>query len=131
MLNNILLVDDDEATNCLHEIVLGQAGIAQQLHMARDGKEALQLLVEEPPLRPELILLDINMPGFDGFDFLEEYQNYPASLKQTTIIAMVSTSLLESDRLRSQRYSEVVGFLPKPLTEEAILSFVKHHFPAG
>lgn len=72
--NRILLVDDDAVTNMMHSRVIERSGRAKRIDVATDGQEALDLLRSDlaagHPL-PELIFLDINMPGMGGFEFLE------------------------------------------------------------
>ena len=78
-LNCILLVDDDEPTNFLNQMVIEELDIAEQIRVAQNGQEALTYLKktgigdENFPL-PDLILLDINMPAMNGWEFLERYR---------------------------------------------------------
>lgn len=76
-MKNILLVDDDNIFNFLNTKLLRQSGIADEIHTALNGKEALDLLNNYYTgafALPDVILLDLNMPVMDGFAFLEAFK---------------------------------------------------------
>lgn len=117
---SILLVDDDDITNFLHKTLLEDLNITSHIRVANTGKEALQLIQEQWQDDHEhvqendrkLILLDINMPGMDGFEFLEVSKELDL---HNTYVAMLSSSPLEADRTKASRY-QVIDYIEKPLT---------------
>jgi len=126
---SILLVDDDETTNFINELMISDMGITDELLQANNGKEAIDLLEERIKLDkmlPDLILLDINMPVMDGFDFLDAYQHLQFHKKPSVIIVMLTTSLNPSDVERAKQ-AEITDYINKPLTEEKINSILKDH----
>ncbi|OUJ72613.1 response regulator [Hymenobacter crusticola] len=131
-LSCILLVDDDQTTNFLNQLLLKKLGIAEQILVAQDGQEALNMLTQpaEPqaPTYPALILLDVNMPGMNGIQFLEAYQQMPLSQQQAIVIIMLTTSLHPRDVERVQRLSIVTDFVSKPLTAEKMQAILQNHF---
>ncbi|MFD0992434.1 response regulator [Tenacibaculum geojense] len=134
-LNCILLVDDDRATNFFHKMVIEDLKVCNHVQICTDGRDALDYLTNQGDYsknknypKPELIFLDINMPGLNGFDFLEEYKDLPSDLKDSKIIIMLSTSLIEDDRLRAESYKEVSEFKNKPLTEKYITDIIIKYF---
>lgn len=127
-LRRILLVDDDTVTNMLHRRVLERSGHVQNIDVATDGQEALDILYadlkEKRPL-PELIFLDINMPGMGGFEFLERYKEMQLESDMHLIIVMLSTSLLEADHAKAEADPNVHCFCDKPLRLEKLTELVE------
>ena len=68
---------------------------------------------------PDVILLDINMPVMDGFEFLEEFEKNTDCNKHTKVF-MLTSSTQDEDRINSLKYSCVNGYFDKPLTIEHI-----------
>ncbi len=127
-LRKIFLVDDDEADNEFHRIVLEEAGFrgAVECHLyAEDALERLRAPGAEPP---DLILLDINMPRMSGFDFIEELEGLK-EVGARPVVAMLSTSRSPQDRERARGLPRISGFLNKPLREEELYSLLNQHFP--
>ncbi|MBU1719687.1 MAG: response regulator [Bacteroidetes bacterium] len=95
----ILLVEDDHATNFLHKMILQKAGVAENILVALNGKEALTIIrdagnqTDGNSLKPDLIFLDINMPIMNGWEFIEEYKKLADELKNNTTIIMLSASM--------------------------------------
>lgn len=117
-----LLVDDDEATNFINELLIEELDFTENLLIARNGKEALDLikgLYRQKKRLPELILLDINMPVMDGFEFLEAFSALNCPQKEATMIVMVTTSLHQKD-IDKVKKTGVAGYLNKPLTRQAL-----------
>lgn len=130
-LSSIMLVDDDTTTNFLNQTLIQRLGVAQHLHIAENGAEALQALHQTcVPLGtscPSLILLDMKMPIMNGIEFLEAYSQLPLDKQQSIVIVMLTTSMLPSDMARMQQLP-VAGVLNKPLTKEKLQALVAEHF---
>lgn len=113
---SVLLVDDSRADNFLHRELIREADFADHVAVARDGVEALDYLSgagEGGPFPPELVLLDINMPRMDGFEFLEA--SAKLALPELAIV-MLTTSHDPEDEVRARRTGRVAEFLHKPLS---------------
>jgi CheY-like chemotaxis protein len=129
-LNKILLVDDNEADNYLHKLIISEAEVAESVVDQPDGKAALEYLEKgADQLPPDLIFLDINMPRMNGWEFLEAYAQLPDELQSAVVIVMLTTSVFSKDRERAERLPNFSGFLSKPLTEEDLLKVIQQHFP--
>jgi CheY-like chemotaxis protein len=131
LLPAILLVDDDATTNFINQHLLRRMQVSEEILVALNGQEALRMLqarcVQPCASCPALVLLDINMPVMDGFAFLKAYNELPQALREGTVIVMLTTSLLDADRLHA-RQLPVAGFLNKPLTRAGIHDVLHRHF---
>ena len=113
-LNKVLLVDDSEADQYLTQIVVQDYNPNIEFLVASDGREALDMLAAMDAY-PDLVLLDINMPGLNGYNFLDEYSQLD---NQSAIVVMLSSSSQTSDKERCLSYECVVDYFIKPLTKE-------------
>jgi CheY-like chemotaxis protein len=130
-IDTVLLVDDDAGTNFLNRMVLEDAEVAKQIQTVLNGKEAIQFLanVEKEELSdPMLILLDINMPVMDGWEFLNAYRELNGKPKRDIIIVMLTTSLNPADKERAESISEIAGFKTKPLSREMLHEILTTYF---
>lgn len=136
-INCILLIDDDEATNFLSNIILEDAGIAKHIKTKQTAKAALNYIEDSAHLNgtpntlpfPDLILLDMNMPAMDGWEFIEVYRDLAKKIGKQSVIVMLTTSLNPDDRLRALSIPEILSFENKPLTFEIVESILTRFFP--
>ena len=110
----ILLVEDNPADVRLTLEALKEARVPNRLHVARDGVEALRMLKDESGTvpRPDLILLDLNLPRKDGREVLQEIKQ-DESLRHIPVV-ILSTSQAEQDILQSYRL-RANAFITKPV----------------
>lgn len=111
---NILLVEDDDVDVLGITRALKKYMNQYKLFRAVDGIEALNMLRGENgyPLlaKPYLILLDINMPRMDGFDFLKEIRK--DQILNTTVVFVLTTSCNENDKLDAYKLN-IAGYIIK------------------
>jgi len=119
MIKSILVVDDNEADQMITRTAINDYNPNIKILVAYDGTEALQVLRElnEPP---SIILLDINMPQMNGFEFLEKYK----TVCNSAIIVMLSSSDQEQDKMRALSHSDVKDYITKPITMEDLRNAV-------
>lgn len=118
---SILLVDDDEATNYLHRLYLEEWEYTGKVYTALNGQEALDFLKTNEEFRqgrPSLILLDINMPIMNGFEFMEAYEKLSEEYKASIVVVMLTSSLHSSDQERAKHLNDLTSFINKPLSRE-------------
>ncbi len=111
---DILLVEDNPADVRLTRLALKDAS-PNTLHVARDGAEALRMLLGDggrPPLRPDVILLDLNLPRKDGREVLAEIKQREELMRIPVIV--LTTSQSEEDVRRSYKL-HANAFVTKPL----------------
>ena len=127
----ILLVDDDPDDNFLHRLIIEDSGHCERVRVAETGQQALAYLTNQTApnyCRPNVILLDINMPGMNGFEFLAEYEKLDKSYQANVVLMMLTTSLNPDDERRANRHGVVDGYKGKPLTQQMLDEIVKQHF---
>jgi CheY-like chemotaxis protein len=115
-INKILLVDDDAAANYLSKELLESLHAAKEIEIAENVLRALKMISQEDC--PDIVFLDIKMPGLDGFDFLDKLKKL--TLSKNVKIVMLTSSLRPEDKLRAFSYKAVVDYLEKPLTPEKV-----------
>lgn len=124
-----MLVDDDSTTNFLHEDLISEMDIAQEIIIAINGKEALEKLNELCLSNqcPDLILLDINMPVMTGFEFLEKYNEMYPGTGYPSKIVMLTTSLYPGDAQKAEEL-KVTEYINKPLEENSLGMIMTKYF---
>ncbi len=111
---NILLVEDDDLDIKLAQILLFERdGLSCNLFTAKNGKEALSFLSDEDGPKIDLVLLDINMPVMDGFEFLQNIRANSSTYKLPII--MCTTSNYHRDVERAKSF-DVIDYINKPIT---------------
>jgi len=124
-IDTIMMIDDDEATNFLHDIIINTANCCNNLIIVDDAQKALEMLKGD--LQPNLIFLDINMPKMNGWEFLDLFKEIMKDKENLKKIIMFSTSLNPRDKEKAQKY-ENVQFMSKPLTEDLIFEVINTYF---
>lgn len=113
----IFIIDDDEISIELSRIILSMSDV-ENVDYRGSGREAIKYLDEclKNDGFPDLIFLDINLPGMDGFDFIRHYEAHYRNFFPETGIILLTNSVIEDDRYRAENYESVIDFWNKPLT---------------
>ena len=120
-----MLVDDSEADLLFTQIVLERSGQGFEVLPFDQARDALDHL-REPAHGVRLILLDINMPGMDGFEFLEAWRRLPRQQREDAAVVMLSSSSDPADRRRALSVPGVADYLTKPLDLAAASALTRH-----
>lgn len=122
----ILLVEDNPADVRLTEEALREGKVRNNLHVARDGVEALEFLRREGrhanAQRPDLVLLDLNLPRKDGREVLAEIKDHPEL--RTIPVVVLTTSSAEADILKSYKL-HANCYITKPVDLEQFVQVVR------
>jgi CheY-like chemotaxis protein len=121
----LLLVEDNYGDVVLTQEAFSRAKVANHLSVARDGEQALQMLRRQAPYtdqpRPDLVLLDLNLPRLDGQAVLKAVKADPAT--QTIPVVVMTSSRAEIDILKSYQLN-ANGYIVKPVDFERLSEVV-------
>ncbi|MFN3951215.1 MAG: response regulator [Thermaurantimonas sp.] len=113
----IMLVDDDPVFNFITRKCIESAQIEHILEEYLDGSDAIEALYDKksPDQLPDHILLDINMPKMNGWQFLEALRNL--NIEKEISVTIVTSSIDGEDRRKAYTYPEINEFLIKPISK--------------
>ena len=115
------VIEDDPITATTTKFLLEKNWQGERVQTYHDGEQALTQLVaalERGLDVPDLILLDLNMPRMDGWEFLEEFSRL--SLPHPICVLVLTSSINPADHVKAARYQHVAGYFPKPLNARSI-----------
>lgn len=122
--NDVFVVDDDKVYHFILKNLLKRNNIEVNSRFFENGHDAIEGLKENSKngtTLPDLILLDINMPVMDGWQFLEEFRKIKATLNKETVIYMVSSSNSPFDLNKAKDFpNEIQDYFLKPVCLEDI-----------
>jgi CheY-like chemotaxis protein len=123
----LLLIDDDAFANEMVVMLLEKAGIKSDFRTS--GADALNYLNDCKTINsfPDVMLVDINMPGMDGFTFIKHYEERFRKKSPNTKIFVLTNSMLRKERDKINNYNSVVELWNKPLTMNKISELVECH----
>lgn len=123
---DILLVEDNPGDVRLTEEAFTDASINNDLHVVRDGQEALDFLFQvrdyESAPRPDLILLDLNLPKVDGMEVLEDVKSDP-NLRRIPVIILTGSEAEEDIVESYENHSN--AYLTKPIDPDEFVTLVQ------
>ena len=117
----IMLVEDSPSDRELTQLALQRAKLTNDLIFAEDGEEALELLEDPSVARPDLILLDLNMPGMDGREFLKRVKSDD---RYRTIPVVVLTTSGDDSDISAAYASYCSGYVKKPIDINSMVRIV-------
>jgi CheY-like chemotaxis protein len=121
-MKNVLLVDDDQTCNFLSTKALERLGNVNDIHVACNGEQAMNLFKTfyvQAHFLPDIILLDLNMPVMNGFDFLQAFAHLNIDGKDHIKMVVVSSSINTEDISRAKELG-AADYISKPLTAERL-----------
>lgn len=119
----IYVVDDDDIYQFAVKRKILKRKLSAEVNTFKNGKDAIlfldQVIKAGEPL-PDMILLDLNMPIMDGWDFLERYAQIQPRLKKKILLYVISSSIQASDIERAKSISEVTDYIIKPIDDKQL-----------
>lgn len=123
---NLLVIDDDDINIFIIKKIVEKTGFDIDMVSKSNGQQAIDYLNEAIATQtqlPHLILIDINMPVMNGWEFVEAYQQL--GITQPVDLYILSSSVYENDIEKTKSYSSVKGFISKPLSIERLTELIK------
>lgn len=122
----VVLIDDNRATNFLHQCLLEELLLTDEIVVLQNGFQALDFLTRQDKENavghndaPDLILLDVNMPVMNGWELLDELANADRDYLCRNTVVMLTSCTQEQDAARAKLLT-VKGYLEKPLDEQKV-----------
>ncbi|MFC3685429.1 response regulator [Hydrogenophaga luteola] len=125
----IVLIDDNEADNVFHEIMIRRAGFSGEVLVFMSGLEALEFFRTDDLSQSTCIFLDINMPLMSGFEMAEEAAPLIGN-KPSLVLVMLTSSGSPADWDRAQSMDIIKGYVTKPLTATMVRELLDGAVPA-
>jgi CheY-like chemotaxis protein len=124
---HFIVIDDSKLDCFIAEKVIQNTGRSESVKSFLLATEALDYIKQATALdKKTVILVDIQMPVMNGFEFVEAFeQNIPQQQRDNYIVNLLSSSINESDMLRAKRFKSINKFLNKPITKNALESMLQ------
>jgi len=123
-----MLVDDNPDDNFFHEREIKKTDPTNTVIAMSSGATALEYLQSKKGPHSDLIFLDINMPGMNGWEFLEAYNHLDKELQSRAIIIMLTTSDNVDDVKKASSWNFISDYITKPLTKEIMAEIKDKYF---
>jgi CheY-like chemotaxis protein len=127
-IKNLALVDDDNMYVFLTKMMIQDSKLVEHVKEFKNGQDAINFLQENldnTEHLPEVILLDLDMPIMDGWQFLEEFILLKPHIGKKIIIYIVSSSISPEDIKKAKTISEVSDYIIKPITKQNLEGILK------
>ncbi|HWD89842.1 MAG TPA: response regulator [Mucilaginibacter sp.] len=130
-MKKLVVIDDDPIDHFLIKHMMRGNEYFDTTTYAVDGSLILDYIEEngnKPEKLPDVILLDLNMPMFTGWDFLERMQAISSAVKKNIKVHVLTSSLRVEDSEHAEQYPFVRSVISKPLTPNTIEKITQRHF---
>ena len=121
---NIWVVDDDNIYQIIIKKLIERSEMFSEISSFKNGKDAIDELYNNTKNIegiPDIILLDINMPIMDGWEFMDELGVLKPKFDTEIMVYIVSSSIAIEDKNKSKNYENILGYLSKPVTIDDLI----------
>jgi CheY-like chemotaxis protein len=129
-LKTIWVIDDDPIYQIIVNKIIQKSELFSSASSFANGKDAIDALtktLENNEMPPNIILLDINMPIMDGWEFMDEMLLLKNQIKESIQIYIVSSSIAVEDKSKAKNYSEIIAYLSKPVNANDLILIAANH----
>lgn len=120
-MKRIAIVDDDTIFQFTTKVKIEKLSLAETIDIYNDGEEIYEYLKSASDKElPEILLLDINMPIVDGWDFLELYGGLPSTVTSKISIFMLSSSINPVDLEKAESHPHITKYITKPISDDVL-----------
>ena len=126
----IMIIDDDPVHHSITKVILKKNGLTQPVQSYFEADKAIDHLITSSKdylLLPDIILLDINMPIMDGWQFMENFERFKGELNSLPAIYIFTSSITDTDRNKAKSYELVVGYIEKPVDTVVLKALLDKH----
>ncbi len=132
-MKKLIFIDDSQLDHYILKRILHKYKLAYEVNCTADGEEVIRYLKQHKRnknILPDVILLDLYMPQFDGWTFLEKVQELYQQLSKPIKIFILSASINPKDIDRAKNFPVVRSFVFKPITKNALEKLVDEEMTA-
>ena len=124
--SRFIIVDNDPVNNMLCDLAIKDAAVDADILAFTNPLKAFEYIsaYNESNISMNILLLDINMPIWSGWDFADHFEKLDEKIKKRFKIYMLFSSIDNDDKLRAVENKNVVDYIEKPLTEEKVFSLL-------
>lgn len=119
--DRVMIIDDNVIDLYITKRLIIKNNFGKNVFDFTSAEKALRQLKDQqelPFMLPQIIFIDIYMPGMSGFEFMEAYDKLPTALKENCKVFIISSSIDESDIARTENDKNLTAFQVKPITKE-------------
>ncbi len=123
MIQNTLIIDDDKLSVYLTKTTLERTTSSKNFESAGSSHEAINYLnycLEKKTALPDLILLDLDMPEGNGWQFIEAYKSIKHKIKKEVHIFMLSATFDKGNIIKAKNCTVITNFISKPLVKQDV-----------
>ncbi|RJE73008.1 MULTISPECIES: response regulator [Reichenbachiella] len=122
-IRKVAVIDDDQVFQLIIKKQIEMKNFECEILSFFNGQEAYDFFkenVDQADVLPDLVMLDVNMPVKNGWDFLQDYQTLPSEMRSKIKLYMVTSSVIQSDIDKANDNENIISFVSKPITNEKL-----------